>query len=188
MDYYQVLRIAPNASRKEIEQAYQRLLKEARYDTSIDRLQVENAYRILTDLVAKNRYDVHQNFKTKRETRHAKNNSESRGSFNLIEKIRNLTIHQLLVILAVTVAVAMAFYWFRFGYKVKAFQAGDVIYDSISHKPFGKILRVESNHAFGSKQMDAYHIELNPALDTYGSAQKTVWLPQDNVKARCYKK
>ena len=185
MDYYHKLRIAPNASRKEIEQAYQRLLKEARYDTSIDRREIENAYKVLSDLTAKSQYDTRQTIRLQKNVRQNKNRFKE---FQLIAWIQNLTRRQLLAALGICLSLVISFYSFRFGHLLKNFQAGDVLYDKTTHEHFGKVLKVENNHPFGSKQLDAYQIELDPATKRAVEFEKVVWLPQGIVKARCYKK
>ncbi len=185
MDYYQLLRVGANASRKEIDEAYQKLLKESRYDTTIDRTQVETAYRILTDIASRTHYDARQTMRNKRTVRLQKKRLPRIG---IIEWIKQRTLPQLLITLAVVLCIAIVFYAIRYGYMLQEFQAGDVLYEKISHLQFGKIIRVEENHSFGSKSIDAYQVELNPAMRRYGAAASVLWLPQDSVKARCYKK
>jgi DnaJ-class molecular chaperone len=186
LDYYSILRVAPNASRKEIEQAYQRLLKESRYDTSIDRHEIENAYKVLTDLEAKSQYDTRQTMRAQRTVRIEK---RKRRELGLINWIKNLTLRQLLVALGISLSMMISFYTFRFGHLLTEFQAGDVLYEKSTHQHFGKVLKVELKHDFGSKQIDAYQMELDPAIVEQTIAdEKIVWLPQNIVKARCYKK
>ncbi|MCI0602984.1 hypothetical protein L0156_08210 [bacterium] len=184
MDYYHKLKIAPNASRKEIEQAYQRLLKESRYDTSIDRREIENAYKVLSDLNAKSQYDTRQTIRLQKTVRVQKRFKE----FGVIAWIKRRTRRELLVTLGFCLSLMISFYSFRFGYLLKTFQAGDVLYDKTTDKQFGKVLKVEQNYPFGSKYLDAYQVELDPAAKRAVDFQKVVWLPQDIVKARCYKK
>jgi curved DNA-binding protein CbpA len=186
LDYYQVLRLAPNASRKEIEQAYHRLLKESRYDTSIDRLMVENAYRTLSDRNTKSQYDARQTLKVKRIQRVQK--KKRIRSLGVIEWIKRRTLSQLLGALVISLIITTSFYTYRYGYLLKTFQAGDVLYDTLTDQKFGKVLRVESNHSFGDKIQDAYQIELSPTLKRADSSKRIVWLPQNTVQIRCYKK
>jgi hypothetical protein len=82
----------------------------------------------------------------------------------------------------------VSFYIFRYGHLLKEFQAGDVLYDKTTHQYFGKILRVAPKHQFGTRQLDAYQIELDPATKRAVNFEKMVWLPQDIVKSRCYAK
>ena len=185
LDYYHKLRIAPNASRKEIEQAYQRLLKEARYDTSIDRREIENAYKVLSDLATKSQYDTRQTIRLQKTVRLNKKQSREAGFFNWV---KNLTRRQLLLALGFSLALMISFYSFRFGHLLKTFQAGDVLYDKTTDQHFGKVLKVELNHPFGTRNADAYQIELDPATKRAVSFESVVWIPQDIVKARCYKK
>jgi curved DNA-binding protein CbpA len=187
VDYYQVLRVAPNASRKEIDEAYHRLLKESRYDTTIDKIQIENAYRVLSNLTAKHQYDARQTSKTRRTDRIKKARKKRKPLF-LLSWLQKLTLTQLLVILGIGLAIAMYVNVSKYGYLLKDFQAGDVLYDNISDAQFGKILKVEEDHSFGAKRGPAYQIELNPKMKRHGSKQNVIWLPQNSVKARCYKK
>ena len=186
MDYYQVLRVSPGASTKEIEQAYQRLMKEARYDTSIDRRLIENAYRTLSNTQTKYQYDALQNLKTKRGTKVAEDPDKT--SYNPIEWIKKRTRKQLLITLAIITVIGIGFYSMRFGYILKDFQAGDVLYENLTNQRFGKILRVEHDYRFGDELIDAYQVELDPKIRTLRRSESIVWLPQESVKARCYKK
>lgn len=190
LDYYQLLRVAPNASRKEIDEAYHRLLKESRYDTSIDRLQIENAYRILSDLTAKTRYDARNELKAQRIVRANKKRraAEALGSLGPIAWLKRRTLPQLLVALGILLTITIIFYSIRFGYLLRSFEAGDVLYDSLTDQKFGKILRVEPNHPFGEKTKDAYQVELAPSVKRADTTLHIIWLPQDTVKMRCYKK
>jgi hypothetical protein len=186
LDHYTKLRIARNASRNEIEQAYQRLLKEARYDTSIDRREIENAYKVLTDLDTRSQYDTRQTMRLQKTTRLQK--KDRFKEFRFVAWITSLTQRQLLIILGICLSLMISFYSFRFGYLLKGFQAGDVLYDKNTHQHFGKILKVAPNHTFGSKQADAYQIELDPSTKQAVHYEEVVWLPQDIVKSRCYTK
>lgn len=186
MDYYHKLRIAPNASRKEIEQAYQRLLKESRYDTSIDRREIESAYKVLSDLSAKSQYDTRQTTRLHKTTRIRKRDRFK--EFGFVTRLQNLTTRQLLVALGICLTLMISFYGFRYGHLLKNFQAGDVLYDRTTHEQFGKILKVTPNYVFGTKQLDAYQIQLDPAAKRAVNFEPVVWLPQDIVKLRCYKK
>ena len=191
LDYYQLLRVSANASRKEIEEAYHRLLKESRYDTSIDRLQVENAYRILSNLTTKDRYDTRQTLKAKRNVRVQKlrlKRLKSIGSVGILGWIQRRTLPQLLVALAIVLTIGISFYAVRYGYLLREFQAGDILYDSLTQQQFGKVLKVEEKHDFGSRLAEAYQIELNPGLKRLNKSSTVVWLPQDTVKRRCYTK
>jgi hypothetical protein len=186
LDYYHKLRIAPNASRKEIEQAYQRLLKEAYYDTSIDLREIESAYRVLSDLAAKSQYDNRLTMRIQKTARIQK--KDQFKEFRSIALVTSLRKRQLLIIVGICLSLMISFYSFRFGYLLKEFHPGDVLYDKTTHQHFGKILKVVPNHMFGSKQIDAYQIELDPSAKRAVHFEEVVWLPQDVVKSRCYKK
>jgi len=181
-DYYSVLRIGHNASRKDISQAYERLIKESNYDTTIDKAAVETAYRILSDIASKAQYDARQTMRTKRVQMKGKEGKG--GSIQAIAEW--FTLPHLLMILGVLVLATAAFYWFRFGYKLNDFQAGDVLYNRSQNKRYGKILRVE-DHQFGSGTEKAFLIEMDKSQPILGSNERTVWVQQDVIKACCYK-
>jgi hypothetical protein len=186
VNYYHILRIAQNASRKEIEQAYQKLLKESRYDTSIDRQEIESAYKVLSDLDAKAQHDSRQTMRLQKTMRQKKKRQFKQ--FKLFDWIQSLTRRQLLVTLGICFSLMVSFYSFRYGHLLKTFQAGDVLYDKATHEHFGKVLKVVPDHSFGSKQLAAYQVELSPATKRAVNFEPVVWLPQDVVKLRCYKK
>jgi curved DNA-binding protein CbpA len=183
LDYYNVLRVGHNASRKDIEKAYERLVKESRYDSSIDRSAIETAYRVLSDIATKAQYDSRQTLKTKRQAR--ANKRTSRFNFHAI--LNWLTLQHLLWILGVTVMIMAMFYWSRYGYVLQEFHAGDVLFERTTKSKYGRILRVDSQHHFGNTVEKAYQIQMDTSQVVIGSSDRVVWVPQDTVKALCYK-
>jgi curved DNA-binding protein CbpA len=179
-DYYNDLRLGHNASKKEIEKAHERLLKEAHYDSTIDTQAVETAYRILTDMASKARYDARHTLKTKKIV-------ARRKKINIEDFLAWFTLRRLVMIMIISFLFAAAFYWFRFGYMLQTFQAGDVLLDRATHKRYGRILRVESEHLFGNDRQSAYQIQLDSSQSIIGSTEKVIWLPQNAIKARCTK-
>ncbi len=160
-------------------------MKESRYDTSIDKREIENAYKVLSDLATKSQYDTRQTIRLQKTVRQNKKQFQEIGVLN---RIKNLNVRQLLVILGICLSLMISFYSFRFGHLLKTFQAGDVLYDRTNDQHFGKVLKVEPNHPFGTSRMDAYQIELDPSTKRAFNFESVVWMPQDIVKARCYKK
>lgn len=181
-DYYNVLRIGHNASRKDIAQAYERLMKESHYDSTIDKASVETAYRILSDIAAKAQYDARQTQKTKRIQN--KERVSNKGSLQSI--MEWFTLPHMLAVLGVLLLATAGFYWLRFGYKLKDFQAGDVLFERSKNIRYGKILRVE-DHSFGSTTERAYLIEIDKSRPLVGINNRTMWVQQDVIKACCYK-
>jgi hypothetical protein len=180
-DYYNVLRLGHNASKKEIEKAHERLLKESHYDSTIDKQAVETAYRILIDIASKARYDSRNTTKTRKIDR------KKGFKINFYDILAWFTLRRLVMILVISLIATVGFYWFRFGYVLQTFQAGDVLLDRATHKRYGRVLRVDSEHVFGNDRQPAYQVELDLSQFIIGSANRIVWLPQDTIKARCIK-
>jgi curved DNA-binding protein CbpA len=186
-DYYSVLRLGNNATRKDIDQAYERLIKESKYDTTIDRALVEKAHRILSDIATKAQYDARRVLKEKREKRVQTEAWRNQKGVSVQSVLDWFTIRHLSYVLVLSFLLMILFYSFRFGYKLKEFHAGDVIYDKATNSKYGKIVRVE-DHSFGGINEKAYQIQLESSQFVLGAKNRTVWLPQDVVKGRCYKK
>jgi curved DNA-binding protein CbpA len=181
-DYYNVLRLGHNASKKEIEKAHERLLKEAYYDSTIDKQAVETAYRILIDVPSKARYDAHHTTKTRKIVA-----GKRKFKFNIQEILEWFTLPRLLMILVISLLVTIGFYWFRYGYVLQTFQAGDVLMDRATHKRYGRVLKVESEHLFGNDTEPGYQVQLDTSQFIIGSNDRVIWLTQNTVKARCTK-
>ena len=170
LDYYHILRISPQASKKEIDQAHDQLIKEARYDTSIDRRLVENAYRILSDPAHKSIYDLSVSQKA-----NGKKAKPRKGGV-----LQKLTIKELVRILAVLVVIATVFYLYRYNYLIKRFSVGDTVYMAETNEKLGKIIRKENSHDFGTFSADAYMIRKDSG--------EALWLPKKNIQIHCYRK
>jgi curved DNA-binding protein CbpA len=181
-DYYVVLRLGRNATSRDITAAYQRLIKESKYDTTIDRLAVETAYRVLSDIASKAQYDARETLKSKR-----LQGKEHGPKISVVAAIRAwFTLPHLLAILGVLLLITIGYYWFRFGYKLKDFQAGDVLYHRDTNMRFGKILRVE-DHDFSAGRGKGFLIELDKSQPILGTKDRTSWFEQDTIKACCYR-
>jgi len=175
MDYYQLLRVSTHASSKDIEDAYQRLIKESRYDSSIDLRTVAAAYRILSDPKQKAAYDTL--VKTKGAQEIAYSSTLARKKKVKVE--RKLTTKQLVIMLVVLLVVTAAYYVFRFGYVMNDFTVGDDIYLEENHQRVGTILKYETIHNFGNFRESAYLVHTDHGDIWYSAAQ---------VKMRCYAK
>jgi curved DNA-binding protein CbpA len=170
MDYYQLLRVSSSASKKEIEDAYQRLIKEANYDSSIDTVLVGTAYRILSDPRQRSAYD---SIKLKRERGSAAYAATMKRRKVPVEWNRNKLIGLVLLLFL----IAAVYYGFRFGHVFKNFEVGDTLYLSDTNEKLGTIVKIE-HHNFGNIQEPAYLIQ---------GADGMTWYPEAEVKIRCYK-
>jgi curved DNA-binding protein CbpA len=174
MDYYQLLRVSSQASTKEIEEAYQRLIKESRYDATIDLRDVHNAYRILSDPKHKAAYDNLVRAKEDRNTAYTATVKRKRK----IPRQWKVNRKQLLLALLVLLIITAGYYAFRFGYVLKNFTEGDVLYINDTNQRVGVVLRHEIEHNFGAFHESAYLIHTD-----HGD----VWYPATQLKMRCHK-
>jgi hypothetical protein len=157
-------------------------MKESQYDTTIDRVAVETAYRVLSDIATKAQYDSRQTLRMKRQQGKVRfGKKSSAGSLT-----NWFTVPRLLAILGICLLLTGGFYWARFGYKLKDFQAGDVLYDRVTNTRYGKIVRVEK-HTFAEGTGQGYLIELDKSQFVLGVNSRSVWIQQDVIKAKCYK-
>lgn len=170
MDYYQLLRITPSASKKDIDEAYHRLVKESNYDSSIDRIMVDTAYRILSNPKQKAAYDSIKDKREKGIAAYAATMSR--------RKEEKWTAQKLVKLAAVLLVIAVIYYAFRFGHSFKSFDVGDTVYLSETHQKMGTIVQIEAEHNFGNMKEPAYLIR---------GPQGTNWFPEVEVKQRCYK-
>ena len=170
MDLYDVLKVHPRASQAELDRAYQKLIRDARYDTTINQKDIEVAYRTLSDGTQRALYDATLASKGKRVyTR--------RVAVTLSDADRQKRLYWVLGILFV---LAIAYYPIRFSYALKSFDVGDTLYYKDTDSYFGKVLQKESNHNFGPKTTAAYLVKTD--LDV------PIWFPADDVKVLCKKK
>lgn len=168
---YKVLGVSLKATVQEIEHAYHKLIKEAHFNRSLNRKDIEMAYLILTDEAEKAMHDavIAQDEREMEITAKIQRKNE--------KKVTTKTLAQIALGLFV---IAVFFFFFRFGYKLKSFSSGDVVYYKESHRLLGTIVEVQDSHNFGRAKKDAYKIR-----DPNGHF---LWIPQSDVKVSCYKK
>ena len=173
MDLYQILRVSATATHQEIQQAYQRLIKECRYNAQLNRKDIELAYRVLANPLQKAQYDAKLELLTKTDTIRTKRIKKIKSPTKLV----HLTLTQKTIFAVALFIVALLFYVFRYGYLLKSFSEGDVLYNKSTNKRVGKIIKIEEDHNFGLTRSDAYLIE-----NAQGVEQ---WVPQDIIKSYC---
>jgi curved DNA-binding protein CbpA len=179
MDLYKVLKVPSSAKQVEIDKAYQKILKEAQYDPTIQIKQVELAYRILSDANQRSVYDVKAGFakrdkKTgKIKTSAGKGKSKSRLTTHDRVKIESNVCIGLFVVMVVYMI-------FRFGFYLRNFENGDILFFRDDNRYFGTLVKMENSHAFGPMKADAYLIKL--------PSKEERWYPQTDVKSLCYKR
>ena len=82
---------------------------------------------------------------------------------------------------AIGLFVLMVVYMvFRFGFMLRSFEGGDILFFRDDNRYFGTLVRMENSHAFGPLKSDAYLIKL-PSKDER-------WYPQSDVKSLCYRR
>jgi curved DNA-binding protein CbpA len=170
-NYYHVLGVSTKATQEEIEHAYHKMIKEAHFDRSLNRKEIELAFLVLTDVAHKAMHDAVIDQDEKKMEITAKIQKR---------KKKRITVQQLAKIAIGLFIVAVVYFFFRFGYHLKSFSSGDVVYYKASDSLLGTVVSVEENHNFGRAKMDAYKIK-----DPHG---KIRWVPQTDVKSSCYKK
>lgn len=178
MDLYKVLKVPSSAKPVEIDKAYQKILKEAQYDPTIQIKQVELAYRILSDAAQRQVYDIKAGH-VKRDKKTGKVITKGKGKGK--SKYTSTDRVKIESNIAVGLFVVMAVYMiFRFGFYLRKFEDGDILFFRDDNRYFGTLVRDESSHAFGPIKSDAYLIKL-PSKDER-------WYPQTDVKSLCYTK
>jgi curved DNA-binding protein CbpA len=178
MDLYKVLKVPSSAKPVEIDKAYQKILKEAQYDPTIQIKQVELAYRILSDAAQRQVYDIKAGH-VKRDKKTGKvitkGKGKGKGKYTSADRVKiesNVAIGLFVVMVVYMV--------FRFGFYLRKFENGDILFFRDDNRYFGTLVRDESSHAFGQIKSDAYLIKL-PSKDER-------WYPQTDVKSLCYTK
>ena len=175
MDLYRILKVPSNANQIEIDRAYRKLLKEAQFDPTIRMKEVELAYRILSDGTHRALYDVKAGY-TKRD--------KKTGKLKPTAKKKPVSAQKRLKIessIAISLFVIMVIYMvFRFGFYLRKFEAGDLLFFRDDNRYFGTLMQLENSHAFGPMKVDAYLIKL-PSKDER-------WYPQGDVKSLCYRR
>jgi len=172
MNFYKVLRVHGKVSQSDLDRAYQHLIKESRYDNTINRKRVEIAYRILSDSTQRALYDASIAEDEKRREATTKIRRRRKKNQLWFKKLKA-------VALALTI-LAVVFVVYRYGWHLKMFSPGDEIFYSHSNQRLGTIIKEERNHNFGKVKQDAYLLRLSP--------EKTIWVPKTDVKAVCYSK
>jgi curved DNA-binding protein CbpA len=178
LDLYVVLKIPSNAKQIEIDKAYQKLLKESQFDPAIQIKQVELAYRILSDAAQRQIYDVKAGYvkrdkKTGKVITKGKSKAKSKSKYTSKDRVKiesNIAIGLFLVMVVYMI--------FRFGFYLRNFEIGDILFFRDDNRYFGTLLKGENSHAFGPIKSDAYLIKL-PSKDER-------WYPQTDVKSLCY--
>ena len=172
MNYYQILGVSPSATQVEIDRAYQKLVKEARFNASMNRKDIETAYRLLSDPTKKALYDAALSEDSRKVTRKLRQEKEAAG-FEFSQSKR-------LVVLTVLTIAALVLFYLHYGYLLQSFSVGDVLVTKNDGKVFGTVMQTESGHMFGSIAADAYLIQMEKG--------NQVWIPKDSVKLSCAKK
>jgi curved DNA-binding protein CbpA len=178
MDLYKVLKIPSSAKQIEIDKAYQKILKEAQYDPNIQIKQVEIAYRILSDANQRSVYDIKAGYaKRDKKTGKIQTKGKGKGKSKLTSNQRVKAESNIAIALFV---VMVAYMLLRFGYTLRKFDSGDILFFRDDNRYFGTLVRLENSHAFGPLKADAYLIKL-PSKDER-------WYPQSDVKSLCYRR
>jgi curved DNA-binding protein CbpA len=178
MDLYKVLKVPASAKPVEIDKAYQKILKEAQYDPTIQIKQVELAYRILSDAAQRQVYDIKSGH-VKRDKKTGKVITKGKGKGK--SKYTSADRVKIESNIAIGLFIVMVVYMiFRFGFYLKNFEDGDILFFRDDNRFFGTLVKGESSHAFGPIKSDAYLIKL-PSKDER-------WFPQTDVKSLCYTK
>jgi curved DNA-binding protein CbpA len=183
MDLYQVLKVPSNAKQVEIDKAYQKLLKESQFDPTIQIKHVELAYRILSDATQRSVYDIKAGYakrdkKTGKMVSPSKKDKSKSKSKSLLSAERRVKIESNFAVGLFLLMVAYMI--FRFGFMLRSFENGDILFFRDDNRYFGTLVRGESSHAFGPMKADAYLIKL-PSKDER-------WYPQSDVKSLCYRR
>jgi curved DNA-binding protein CbpA len=181
MDIYKVLKVPVDAKQIEIDRAYQKLVKEAQYDSSIQVKEVEIAYRILSDSAQRAIYDskkgiVKAPVKGFKGVKAALTKKKGKKGFaDHRQREKNLQM-----VAIVLFAIGLIYYLVRFGYNLKSFDPGNKIYFKESNVLFGTLVKAEDDHKFSSGISDAYQVRL--------PSEEVVWFPASDVKILCYGK
>ncbi|HSE43451.1 MAG TPA: J domain-containing protein [Acidobacteriota bacterium] len=185
MDIYKVLKVPVNATDKEIDQAYRKLIKESQYDSSIQVKELEIAYRILSDSKQRAIYDSKKGIAAKPATgfkgfkaslKGGKKKGKQKGFVDHKKRERNL-----IKITAGLFVISLTYYFLRFGYHLKSFDLGNKIYFKDTNVLFGTLVSEEDNHKFASGgEADGYQVRL--------PSNEIIWFPATDVKTLCYGK
>jgi curved DNA-binding protein CbpA len=167
---YEVLRVNSAASQVDIDRAYQRMVTESSYDTSINRKDIELAYRTLRDPTQRTLYDYSLSEDKKKVEITAKHKKIAFKREQAFDVLRYCVIGLFLIV--------GVFWWMRYGYHLKSYSVGDNIYYKSTDAPLGKIMQIQSNHSFGSARADGVLIQTKEGTQ--------VWYPLSDLKSACY--
>ena len=174
--YYQILKVGMFATPEDIEEAYQRLMREAWVDKKIDREEVEKAYKVLIDPKEKTSYDAWLEEEIRRAEGLKASGVGRQYSRAEPKKPFKVTLKQLSLTLLVVFLVAVGFFWWRFGYQLKGFHTGQTLIYKNTGEVVGTIIAEENDHSFGSVKSDAYLIR---------NKDRQFWLPKYNAQTLC---
>ena len=172
IDFYQILKVPSNAKQVDIDRAYQKMIKEARYDQTINRKQVETAYRTLSDATQRALYDATSAAKTKQ----AQVNQRIRERESRVDR----RFQRLTIVFIVSLVIFIGYYTYRFGYYVKSFAPGDQLYFKDTGRYLGKIKEKDDQHGFGGDR--------RPAFLVITPDNQEIWYPSGDVKSLCEKR
>ena len=172
MDLYGLLKVPQNVKPADLDRAYQKLVRDARYDNSINRKDIEKAYRLLSDPTQRALYDA-----TLAEKGKLLQASQRTKRIQLKAVHKDRWPRWALVILVI---LLLAYYPLRFGFYLKKFDTGDQLYFRDSGQYFGKVVKSERNHKFATMSADA--LLVNTAVTG------EIWFPAYDVKSLCIKK
>src|SRR5262245_31714392 len=110
-NYYRVLGLSSKATQEEIEHAYHKLIKEAHFDRTMNRKEIELAFLVLTDVAHKAMHDAVIDQDEKKLEITAKIQKR---------KTKKITVQQLAKIAIGLFVIAVIYFFFRFGYHLKS--------------------------------------------------------------------
>jgi len=169
---YEVLRVNIAASQVDIDRAYQRMVSESSYDTTINRKDIELAYRTLRDPTQRTLYDYSLS--------EDKKNVEVTAKHKKIVFKREQAFEILRYCVIALFLIVAVFWWMRYSYHLKSYAVGDNVYYTSSDLPVGKIIQIQNDHLFGSARKDGCLIQTKEG--------DQVWYPLSDLKSACYKK
>jgi curved DNA-binding protein CbpA len=170
--FYEVLQVNSAASQMDIDRAYQRMVQESSYDTTINRKDIELAYRTLRDPTQRTLYDYSLSEVKKKLDTTAKKKKRTFHREKMFQVLRYCTIGLFIIVVG---------YWvLRFGYHLKTYSVGDQIYNKQSDTYMGKIVQIQNDHNFGAVHKTGCLVE--------ESDGHQVWYPLTDLQSACYKK
>lgn len=174
--YYQILKIGMFATPEDIEEAYQRLMREAWVDKNINREEVEKAYKVLINPQEKPRYDAWLEEEIRRLESVKTTGIGRKYSRPESKKPFKITRKQLSITLLIVFLAGAGFFGWRYGYQLKAFHVGQTLIYKNSGEVVGTIVAEENAHSFGSVNADAFLIK---------NKDRQFWLPKYNAQILC---